>query len=85
MQARSTHRAEVQALAIGDRVIVGVPGELFVEHGLQVKEAAYPAHALIATCTNGRVGYIPSAAAFRRGGYETTFAQAPCWRPRRAT
>ena len=81
MQARSTHRAEVQALAIGDRVIVGVPGELFVEHGLQIKEAAYPAHALIATCTNGRVGNIPTAAASRRGGYETTFGPSSMLAP----
>jgi len=82
MRERSTHRAEVQVLAIEDRVIVGVPGELFVEHGLQIKEAAYPAHALIAACANGRVGYIPTAAAFRRGGYETTFGPSSMLAPK---
>jgi hypothetical protein len=33
----------------------------------------YPIRALVAGCANGRVGYIPTEAAFRRGGYETTF------------
>lgn len=81
MAARGAHRAEVQALAIGDCVIVGVPGELFVEYGLQIKETAYPARALIATCANGRVGYVPTLAAFRRGGYETTFGPSSMLAP----
>jgi neutral ceramidase len=81
IEARGTHRAEVQVLAIGDCVIVGVPGELFVEYGLQIKEAAWPARALVATCANGRVGYIPTLAAFRRGGYETTFGPSSMLAP----
>jgi neutral ceramidase len=81
MRARGTHRAEVQALAIGDCIIVGVPGELFVEYGLRIKEVAYPMRALVATCANGRVGYIPTAAAFRRGGYETTFGPSSMLAP----
>jgi hypothetical protein len=31
----------------------------FVEFGLQIKQNAYPVHALLVTCANGRVGYIP--------------------------
>ena len=54
-------------------MIVGAPGELFCEFGLQIKEAAYPLHVLSSACTNGRVGCIPTRGAFRRGGYERTF------------
>lgn len=73
IEQRGTERAEIQALLLGDCALVGIPGELFVEFGLQIKEGAHPVRALIASCANGRVGYIPTAAAFRRGGYETTF------------
>jgi neutral ceramidase len=81
MASRGAHRAEVQALSIGDCVIVSVPGELFVEYGLRIKEAAHPTRALVATCANGRVGYIPTPAAFRRGGYETTFGPSSILAP----
>ena len=72
-QREGLHRAEIQVLGLGEYAFVGVPGELFVEFGLQIKQAAYPRHACIVTCANGRVGYIPTRAAFQRGGYETTF------------
>jgi hypothetical protein len=73
IQRRGTERAEIQALLLGDCALVGVPGELFIELGLQVKEGAHPVRALVVSCANGRVGYIPTQDAFRRGGYETTF------------
>jgi hypothetical protein len=64
--------AQVQALGIDDHVFVGLPGEIFVQLGLAIKERAYPmrAHPVMA---NGMLGYIPHLDAFRRGGYETTF------------
>lgn len=71
---RGTQPAEVQALFIDEVAIVGIPAEYFVEHGLRIKEHAHPAHALVAATTNGMVGYVPTTAAFERGGYETTFA-----------
>jgi len=71
---RKRQPAEVQVLRLGDLAIVGIPAEYFVEHGLRIKEAGYPARVEMAGFTNGMVGYVPTAAAFRRGGYETTFA-----------
>jgi hypothetical protein len=57
----------------GDVDFVGVPAEYFVEHGLHIKQAAHPRHALVVGYANGIVGYVPTREAFLRGGYETTF------------
>jgi hypothetical protein len=81
IRQRGAHRAEVQALYVGRCAIVGLPGEIFCEFGLQIKEAAYPAAALVASCANGRVGYVPTRGAFRRGGYETTFGPSSMLAP----
>jgi hypothetical protein len=86
IEARRTHTAEIQVLAvgggaIGDHAIVGVPGEFFCGLGLRIKERAWPMQALISTCTNGRAGYIPTSEAFRRGGYETTFGPSSMLAP----
>ncbi len=64
---------EIQALSLGEVIFIGVPGELFVEFGLQIKQHAYPLQAIVVSCANGRLGYIPTEEAFTRGGYETTF------------
>jgi hypothetical protein len=81
IQQRGVHLAEIQVVLLGDCAIVGVPGELFCEVGLQIKVGAYPLRASVATCTNGRVGYIPTREAFRRGGYETTFGPSSMLAP----
>lgn len=73
IRERKTNPAEVQALFINDLAWVGIPAEYFVEHGLRIKEGAWPAHALVVSHANGMVGYVPTRQAFERGGYETTF------------
>jgi hypothetical protein len=73
IRKRGTQPAEVQVLAIDEYAYVGIPAEYFVEHGLRVKEQAYPRRALVVTHANGMVGYVPHKEAFLRGGYETTF------------
>ena len=80
-QRQGVHRAEIQVLGLGDYAFVAVPGEYFVEFGLQIKQDAHPLHALVVTCANGRVGYIPTPEAFRRGGYETTFGPSSMLSP----
>lgn len=71
---RGTQPAEVQRLSLGPVDLVSSPSEYFVEHGLRIKEAAYPRHALVVGHANGMVGYLPTRQAFDRGGYETTFS-----------
>jgi neutral ceramidase len=68
--------AEVQVLAIGDAALVGIPGELFVEFGLEIKERSPFAHTYVAGLANGCVGYIPTRRAFLGGGYETRLARS---------
>lgn len=62
---------EVQGIRVGEGVVVSVPGELFVEFGLDVREAV-DAPVLVAGYTNGYLGYLPTNRAYENGGYETT-------------
>jgi neutral ceramidase len=68
-----TERIELQALFLGNHVVVGVPAEYFVEYGLWIKRETHPYQTVIAGYTNGSIGYIPTMQAFDGGGYETTF------------
>ena len=68
-----TISTELQVHSIGDIDYVGVPCEWFVEFGLQLKERLHPRRALVVGSANDIVGYVPTAPAFERGGYETTF------------
>ncbi len=61
----------VQAVRIGETAIVGVPCELFVEFGLDVKARGGFEHTMISTLTNAQFGYIAVRDAFAQGGYET--------------
>jgi hypothetical protein len=65
---------EVQAFRIGDVALLALTGEPFVEGQLEIKLRSPAAHTLIAHMSNGYVGYIPTAAAIARGGYETETA-----------
>jgi neutral ceramidase len=73
IKTRGTQPAEVQTLFMGDHALAAIPAEYFVQNGLRIKEEAAPTHALVVSCANGMVGYVPHAEAFKRGGYETTF------------
>ncbi|HUW84528.1 MAG TPA: hypothetical protein VMZ31_17220 [Phycisphaerae bacterium] len=68
--------AEVQVLRVNDVVFAANGGECFVELGLAIKQRSQPLNALVVCYANGRLGYIPTQDAFRRGGYETTFSLA---------
>ena len=61
----------VQTVRLGETAIVGVPCELFVEFGLDIKKRGGFEHTMISTLTNGQFGYIAVRDAFDQGGYET--------------
>jgi len=71
----TSEEVEVQVLGLGDLAIVGIPGEYFVEFGLQIKEQSPAAATFVIELANGSIGYIPTAAALQQGGYEGSSAR----------
>jgi Neutral/alkaline non-lysosomal ceramidase. len=61
---------EVQVIKIGELSIVGLPGEIFVEFGLDIKKRSISPYNMINTLANGINGYIAIREAFEQGGYE---------------
>ena len=67
---------EVQAIALGGEVAwVSLPGEIFVELGLAIKQDSPFPHTIIAELANGSIGYIPSRRAYAQGNYEVVSAR----------
>ncbi|MEF3305749.1 hypothetical protein [Paenibacillus sp. GYB003] len=66
-----TATVEVQAVRIGELAIVGLPGEIFVEFGLDLKSRSPFGYTMVDTMCNGTIrAYICTREAFRQGGYE---------------
>ena len=61
---------EVQTIGLGDLGIVALPGEVFVELGLDIKKKSPYKHTLILTLNNNKLGYVPNEDAFQYGAYE---------------
>ena len=61
---------ELHAIRINDIVIMGMPGEPFVEIGLAIKAGSPFAHTLFSGYSNVGGSYIPVANAYPVGGYE---------------
>ena len=62
---------DVQVISVGELGIVGLPGEIFVEFGLEIKNKSAFRYNMINTLTNGSNGYIPTREALSSGGYES--------------
>jgi hypothetical protein len=65
---------EIGVIRIGNAALVTLPGELFAEIGLNIKARSPFRTTIISELTNGSFCYIPTAAAYDRGGYETEFS-----------
>lgn len=61
--------AEVQAIRLGGVRLVTLPGEPFVCLGTSIKSGRE--NIFVVGYANGVTGYLPTAEAFTRGGYET--------------
>ncbi len=62
---------EVMTLKLGDTMICGMQGEIFVEFGLELKEASPAEKTFVFEVTNGALpGYIFTPEAYDEGGYE---------------
>lgn len=71
-RSEGAQAVEVQAIRIGDAVLVGIPGEAFAQIGLRIKAESSRKGVLVVGYANGFVGYIPTEEAFQEGGYEVT-------------
>ena len=63
---------EMQALALGELVLLGMEGELFARYQLDLEAAHGPA--VLCGFANGCIGYVPTADEYVRGGYEIDLA-----------
>jgi neutral ceramidase len=62
--------AEVQVLKIGNCCLAGLPGEIFVEYGLQIKNLAYCKTFVVSLVNGDLQGYIVTDEFKESGGYE---------------
>ena len=69
---QATVPLEIHAFRLSpDVAIVTLPGEVFVEFGLHIKENSPFDTTLVIELANAAPGYIPTKKAFVEGGYET--------------
>lgn len=72
---------EIQAFRIGDFAIATLMGEPFVEAQLEIKLESPAPYTFVAHLCNGYGGYVPTADALTRGGYETWTANWSKFQP----
>ena len=62
--------SEIQVLRLGDIYVLGLPGEILIEVGLQINKRAGLKNLFIVTLSNDSIGYVCHSAAYDEGGYE---------------
>ena len=69
-------RVEVQVIALGREVAwVGLPGEVFVELGLAIKNRSPFPQTFVVELANENLGYIPDRRSYAEGNYEPESAR----------
>ncbi|GEP98465.1 hypothetical protein [Chitinophaga cymbidii] len=63
--------ARFSAIRIGSLAMVFIPGEPFTATAFAIERGSPFAHTIVAAYAENTIGYIPTAAAFAEGGYET--------------
>jgi hypothetical protein len=61
---------EIQVFRIGDIYILGLPGEVLVEIGLEIKKEAGIENLFVITLSNDACGYVCHSQAYEERGYE---------------
>jgi len=62
--------SEIQVLRLGDIYLLGLPGEILVEVGLEIKRRAGVEKLFIISVSNDTIGYVCHSQAYEEGGYE---------------
>ena len=65
-----TYQTDLVVQRFGDVAFVGLPGEMFVEFGLMIKERSPFRHTGVAIYANDYAGYITTRKAYDGGSYE---------------
>lgn len=69
--------APVQVIRLGEAAIVALPGEVFVETGMNIKAKSDAKPTFLVSLANGYIGYIcTDKALIEEGGYETWAAKS---------
>ena len=69
-------QAEVQTVTLGKEIAwVGMPGEIFVEHGRALKAGSPFPQTILAELANDALGYVPDRKAYPQGAYEVVSAR----------
>ncbi|TDU80719.1 neutral/alkaline ceramidase-like enzyme [Prosthecobacter fusiformis] len=66
-----TLTVQIQAIRIGDYAVCGIPFEVFVEIGLDLKKRSPFSKTMVVGLANGKHGYLPTLEQHSLGGYET--------------
>jgi len=64
---------ELQAIRLGELILLAVPGELYVEIGLERKRLSPFPHTLIAGYANGMLGYLCTRSWQQQAGSQEKF------------
>ena len=78
LELTPTYKASVHIIQIGDLILVGVPGELFVEYALEMRQRTLQStgkNLCVVGYANGYLGYIVTPRAMETGGYEAGVAR----------
>lgn len=78
-------KAPVQVMQIGPLALVGIPGELFVEYGLEMKQRVLQSKdrpLMVVGYANDYLGYLVTPRALHTGGYEQATARLSPSAPR---
>lgn len=82
---KTTITTEIQAIRIGELVLMGLPGEVFVEIGLAVKKNRSQRQkdgkrekggsVFVISLSNDSLAYVPTESAYDEGGYESEWTK----------
>ncbi len=61
----------IQAIALGDVAIVGVPAEYFTIFGVDIKKRSPFKNTIVVELANDWIGYLPNLEGHQMGGYQT--------------
>jgi hypothetical protein len=70
-QQGKTRKTVLQAIAIGDVAVVGIPAEYFTVFGVDIKRRSPFRNTVVAELANDWIGYLPNREAHELGGYQT--------------